>query len=350
VSKEIFEALYMLEKEKGIPADYMFEKIKKAIITACKNNFDGNDEVTVDINEKTSNFSVKLIKTVCQEVKNKGKEISLEEARKINPNTAIGEQITVELETKNFGRIAAQTARNIICQGIKDSEKSLIAQEFQSKKYEIVSALIEKIDEKNGTLTLRIGKAESILPKSEQIGNEVPNEGSSIKVYVSDVKETERGPKIMVSRTHADFVRKLFENEVPEINAKVVTIKAIARESGSRTKLAVCSNDENVDAIGACIGNHGSRINVIVEELGGEKIDIIEYNQEPEKFISSALSPAEIVKVSIPDPQAKACTVVAPDHQLSLAIGNRGQNVRLAARLTGYKIDIKPESGFYNEN
>jgi N utilization substance protein A len=345
VSKEIFEALYKLEKEKGISADYMSEKIKKAIITACKNSFDGNDEVIIDVDEKTSSFNVKLIKTVCQEVKNKGKEISLEEAQTIDPNIAVGEQIAVKLETKNFGRIAAQTARNIISQGIRDSEKNLIAQEFQNKKYEIVSALIEKIDEKNGTLTLRIGKAESLLPKPEQIGNEMPKEGNHIKVYVFDVKETEKGPKIMVSRTHADFVRKLFENEVPEINSKVVSIKAIAREAGSRTKLAVCSNDENVDAIGACIGSYGTRINAIIEELGGEKIDVIEYNQDPEKFISSALAPAEITKVSIPDPEAKMCTVIAPDHQISLAIGNRGQNVRLVAKLTGYKIDIKPESG-----
>ena len=199
-------------------------------------------------------------------------------------------------------------------------------------------------------MTLRIGKAESILPKSEQIGNEVFEEGNHIKVYVSDVKGTEKGPKIMVSRTHSDFVKKLFENEVPEISSGVVDIKAVAREAGSRTKLAVCSNDENVDAMGSCIGNHGARINVIIEELGGEKIDIIEYSQEPEKFISAALSPAEVIKASIIDSEMKKCIATVPDYQLSLAIGNRGQNVRLAARLTGYKIDIKPESGFYNEN
>lgn len=350
MSKEIFEALYTLEKERGISIDYMFEKIKKAIITACKNNYDGNDNVIIDINEKTFSFNVRLIKTVCQEVKNKGKEISLEEARKVDPNADIDQEIAIELETKDFGRIAAQTARNIIRQGIKDGERSLITQEFQSKKHEIVSALIERIDEKNGALTLRIGKAESILPKPEQIGNEILKEGNHIKVYVSDVKETEKGPKIMVSRIHADFVRKLFENEVPEISSGVVSIKAVAREAGSRTKLAVCSNDGNVDAMGSCIGNHGSRINVIIEELGGEKIDIIEYNEDPEKFISTALSPAEVTQVTLTDSEVKTCTATVPDHQLSLAIGNRGQNVRLAARLTGYKIDIKPESGFYSQN
>ncbi len=350
MSKEIFEALYTLEKERGIPTQYMFEKIKKAIVTACKNNYDGNDDVIIDIDEQKSTFNVRLIKTVCDQVKNQGKEISLEEARKIDPNAIIGTQVAIELETKDFGRIAAQTARNIIRQGIKDGERSLISQEFQSKKHEIVSALIERIDEKNGALTLRIGKAESILPRPEQIGNEVLKEGNHIKVYVSDVRETEKGPKIMVSRTHADFVKKLFENEVPEIKSGIVNVKSVAREAGSRTKLAVYSNDENVDAMGSCIGNHGARINVIIEELGGEKIDIIEYNEDTEKFISAALAPAEVIKVSITDPEGKTCTATVPDHQLSLAIGNRGQNVRLAARLTGYKIDIKPESGFYNEN
>ncbi len=350
MSKEIFEALYTLEKEKGISIDYMFEKIKKAIITACKNNYDGNDNVIIDINEKTFSFNVRLIKIVSQEVKNRGKEISLEEARSIDPNASIGQEIAIELETKDFGRIAAQTARNIIRQGIKDGERSLITQEFQNKKHEIVSALIERIDEKNGALTLRIGKAESILPKPEQIGNEVLKEGNHIKVYVSDVKDTEKGPKIMVSRSHADFVRKLFENEVPEISSGVVNIKAVAREAGSRTKLAVYSNDINVDAMGSCIGNHGSRINIIIEELGGEKIDIIEYNEDPEKFISAALAPAEVTRVALIESESKTCIATVPDHQLSLAIGNRGQNVRLAARLTGYKIDIKPESGFYNDN
>lgn len=350
MSTEIFDALKTLEKERGISMEFMLEKINKAIVTACKNGYDGNEDVTVHINEQEGIFQVELLKTVVDEVYLPGKEISLEDARKINRNANLGDQIKITLDTKDFGRIAAQTARNIIRQGIKDGEKNQIAQEFQSKQNQIVSALIERIDDKTGAFTLRIGKAESTLPKGEQIGTENVKEGDHIKVYVSEVKVLDKGPKIMISRSHPNFVKKLFESEIPEINEGIVEIKSISREAGSRSKIAVQSHNPNIDAVGSCIGSHGSRLSSIIEELGGEKIDLIEYNEDPAKFVAAALAPANVIKVEFDPTLEKTCKATVPDNQLSLSIGNRGQNVRLAARLTGYRIDIKPESGFYGEN
>ena len=349
MNTEIFEALRLLEKERGISMDFMLEKINKAIVTACKNTYDGNEEVIVNFDEEENIFEVDLLKTVVKEVSLPGKEISLKDAKKINKKAKIGEQVKVVLDTKEFGRIAAQTARNIIRQGIKDGERTQIAQEFQGKQHEIVSAFIEKIDDKTGAFTLRIGKAESTLPKGEQIGNEKVKEGDHIKVYVSDVKMTDKGPKIMISRTHPNFVKKLFENEIPEIQDGTVEIKSVARESGSRSKVAVQSHNKDVDAVGSCIGAHGARLGAVIDELGGEKIDLIEYSEDPGKFIASALAPAHVLKVEFDPNTPNACKATVPDNQLSRSIGNRGQNVRLAARLTGYKIDIRPESGFYGE-
>lgn len=350
MSSEIFDALRTLEKERGISMDFMLEKINKAIVTACKNGYDGNEDVIVNIDEAEGIFQVELLKTVVDEVYLPGKEISLEDARKINKKANFGDQVKIILDTKDFGRIAAQTARNIIRQGIKDGEKNQIAQEFQSKQNQIVSALIERIDEKTGAFTLRIGKAESTLPKGEQIGTENVKEGDHIKVYVSEVKIMDKGPKIMISRSHPNFVRKLFESEIPEISDGTVEIKSVSREAGSRSKIAVFSNNPNVDAVGSCIGSHGSRLSSIIEELGGEKIDLIEYSDEPEKYVAAALAPANVIKVEFDPEVPGACRATVPDNQLSLSIGNRGQNVRLAAKLTGYKIDIRPESGFYGEN
>ncbi len=350
MSSEIFDALRTLEKERGISMDFMLEKINKAIVTACKNGYDGNEDVIVNIDEAEGIFQVELLKTVVDEVYLPGKEISLEDARKINKKANIGDQIKIILDTKDFGRIAAQTARNIIRQGIKDGEKNQIAQEFQSKQNQIVSALIERIDEKTGAFTLRIGKAESTLPKGEQIGTENVKEGDHIKVYVSEVKIMDKGPKIMISRSHPNFVKKLFESEIPEINDGTVEIKSVSREAGSRSKIAVFSHNSNVDAVGSCIGSHGSRLSAIIEELGGEKIDLIEYSDEPEKYVAAALAPANVIKVEFDPEVPGVCRATVPDNQLSLSIGNRGQNVRLAAKLTGYKIDIRPESGFYGEN
>lgn len=349
MSKEIFDALHMLEDERGITAEFMVEKIKKAIVTACKNSYNGNEDAVVNINEDIGSFEVSLMKTVVNEITVKGKEILLEDALKIDENAVLGEKIAVPLDTKEFGRIAAQTARNIIRQGIKDGERSQLTQEFQHKKHEIVSALVERIDPKNGMLTLRIGKAESMLPQNERVGVDNVEEGDYIKVYVSEVYEGDKGPRVMISRTNPDFLRRLFEIEVPEIESGDIQIKSIAREAGFRAKMAVLSNDQNVDAVGSCIGAHGARINVVVDELGGEKIDIIEYSEDPKKFIMGALSPAQVRDVAITSENERMCVAVVPDDQLSLAIGNRGQNVRLAAKLTGWKIDIKPVSKFYDE-
>ncbi len=349
MNKEIFDALHLLESERGIPMDFMIEKITKAIVTACKNSYDGNEDVVIDINEDKGEFKVSLLKEVVDEVVVSGREISLEDAKKINPSASIEDKVAIPLDTKEFGRIAAQTARNIIRQGIKDGERSQITKEFQHRQHEIVSALVERVDPINGILTLRIGKVESMLPRSEKIGIENVKEGDRIKVYVSDVREGDKGPRVMVSRTCPGFVEKLFEMEVPDIAKGDIEIKAVSREAGSRSKVAVISHDKNISAVGSCIGNYGARVNNVVEELGGEKIDIINYSDDPHEFIKEALLPAQVSEVDIISEEERTCVAVVPDDQLSLAIGNKGQNVRLAARLTGWKIDIKPESAFYDK-
>lgn len=344
MNTEIFEALLMLEKERGISIEFMLDKIKKAIITACKSSYNGNDDVIINIDVNDGLFEVYLRKTVVEESSDNGREISLINARKIDPNAAVGDKVPVQLDTKEFGRIAAQTARNIIRQGIRDGERDQVLQEFQSKTQELVTATVERIDPRTGNATLKIGKAEAVLPKTEQVGNENIKEGDYIKVFIADVKETERGPRVMISRTHPNLVKRLFETEVPEIYDGIVEIKSVSREAGSRTKIAVYSKNADVDAVGACIGPKGARVSAIVNELGGEKIDIIEYSDDPSKFIAAALSPANVISVSVDTSTEHSCKVIVPDNQLSLAIGNKGQNARLAARLTGWKIDIKPES------
>lgn len=350
MNTELYEALKLLEKEKGIPVDYMLSQIEKSILIACKNSYGGNNNARVEMNPETSQFDVYLNKTVVEEVFDPNFEISLDDARKIDAKAQIDDMVGIKLDPKQFGRIAVQVARNTIRQGIRDGEKSQVLVEFQSKSQEIVTAHVERVDPKTGNATLRIGKAEAVLPKSEQVGNEVIKEGDDIKVYVADVKSADRGPRVIISRTHPDFVKRLFETEVPEIYDGTVEIKSVSREAGSRTKLAVYSKDENVDPRGACIGPRGTRVGAVVEELSGEKIDVIEYSDDPEKFIAAALSPAEVVSVEVDPTGLKECKATVPDSQLSLAIGNKGQNVRLAAKLTGWKIDIKPESGFYGED
>ena len=347
-NEELFLALNLLEKEKGIPVDFMVDKIKKAIATACKNNY-GNEDVDVEVDAATGRFDVFLKKEVRDEVENPSREILLDAAREIDPLAEVGGFVGIRLDTKQFGRVAAQTARNIIRQGIRDSERGQMMQEFQSKHQELVSGLVERIDPKTGAISLKIGKAEAVLPKNEQIGGENVREGDHIKVYVVDVRETEKGPKAIISRTHPDLVKRMFETEVPEIYDGTVEIKGVSREAGSRTKLAVMSHNPDVDAVGACIGTRGSRVSEIVDELGGEKIDIVEYSDDPQKYIAAALSPATVLKVETAEDGSRSCKVTVPDNQLSLAIGNKGQNARLAAKLTGWKIDIKPESGFYGE-
>lgn len=348
-NKELFEALKMLEKEKGISVEAMIAQISKAIVIACKNNFGGNEDVEIDMNPEKNSFDVKLNKTVVEEVFDPNFEISLEDAQKIKKRIALDEKIGIPLNPKSLGRIAVQTARSVIRQGIRDGEKGQMLAEFQSRQQELVTATVERIDPVTGAATIKIGKAETILPKSEQIGEEVLKEGDHVKVYIVDVKNGDRGPRAIISRSHPEFVKRLFETEVPEIFDGLVEIKSVSREAGSRTKMAVISNDKTVDAVGSCIGSKGARVNTIVEELGGEKIDIVEWSEDPKKFVAAALSPATVVDVVITDEEAKACKVTVPDNQLSLAIGNKGQNARLAAKLTNWKIDIRPESGFFGE-
>lgn len=347
MNKEFFEAVAMMEKEKGVPAEYLYEKISAAIVTAVRKDFGGKEVVSCEIDPEKLEMNVYHNLTVVEEVEDPDAEISLEDAQQIKKKYKLGDTVQIKLGKKDFGRIAAQTAKHVIRQGIRDAEKNQILADFQSKNQELVTAKVQRVDPVTGNATLEIGKAEAILPKGEQLEGETFIEGELIKVYIVDVKETDKGPKAMISRTHPGLVKRLFEMEVPEIYDGTVIIDSVSRDAGSRTKLAVHSKDEDVDAIGACIGPRGARVNKIVEVLGGEKIDIVNYSDNPEEFIAAALAPANVLKVEIEDADKKICHVTVPDNQLSLAIGNKGQNARLAAHLTGWKIDIKPESGFY---
>ncbi len=350
MNNEFFEALILLEKEKGISKDYLLEKIQNAIMITVKRYYGAVDNVIVDVNEEKRNFTVAIRKEVVEEVEDPATQIILEDALKVTKRAKLGGFVDVKLETKQFGRIAAQTAKHVIRQGIREAERGQVFEEFQSKHHEIVSATVLKIDPKRGNATIEIGKNEAMLPKSEMLPGEELREGDKIKVYVVDVSNFEKGPKVMISRTHPALVKRLFELEVPEIYQGIVEIKAISREAGSRTKMAVISHDENVDPVGACIGPRGARVANIVDELCGEKIDVIKYSENPVEFITAALSPAAVTEVLVLDEQNKICRAIVPDEQLSLAIGNKGQNARLAARLTGFKIDIKPQSEAINAN
>lgn len=347
MNKEFFEAVALMEKEKGVPAEYLYEKISNAIVVAVRKDYGGKDVVSCEIEPEKNEMNVYYCRTVVENVEDPDAEISLEDAQQIKKKYKLGDIVKVKLTKKDFGRIAAQTAKHVIRQGIRDAEKEQILQDFQSKNQELVTAKVQRIDPVTGNVTLEIGKAEAILPRAEQLPDDRFYEDELIKVFIVDVKQTEKGPKAMISRTHPGLVKRLFEMEVPEIYDGTVTIDSVSRDAGARTKLAVHSKDEDVDAIGACIGPRGDRVNKIVDILGGEKIDIVNYSEDPEEFIAAALAPAKVLKVEIEDAEKHICHVTVPDHQLSLAIGNKGQNARLAAHLTGWKIDIKPESGFY---
>lgn len=351
MNAEFFEALTMLEKEKGLPADYLLEKIQNAIVIAVKKDYDVNDDnVSVVIEPETGKFNVSVVKEVVEEVTNPNTQVTLEEAQTKRKTAKIGSTVLFPVKTKDFGRIAAQTAKHVIRQGLKEAERSRMYADMQSKEHEIISATVSSIDERKGIATLELSSGGiATLPKSEQVMGETLHDGDHVKVYVVDVLPGDRGPKMMISRTHPFLVKRLFEMEVPEIFDGTVEVKAISREAGARTKMAVWSKDDNVDAVGACIWLKGQRVANIVEELGGEKIDIVHYKEDPAEFISEALSPAKVVKVELLDGETKSCRVTVPDNQLSLAIGNKGQNARLTARLTGYNIDIRPESGYYGE-
>jgi len=349
MNTEFFEALKSLEKEKGIPMEYLMEKIKNAIAIAIKRDGEGCEDSVVEIDAETGRFYVAFRKRVVEDIEDPANEILLEQALRYDKKAAVGGMVEIPMETKQFGRIAAQAAKHVIRQGIREGERELLLQEFQSRQHDIVTATVLRTDERKGNVTLEIGKHEAVLPKSEQVPTESLRDGERIRVYVVDVSVGEKGPRLMISRTHPGLVKRLFEMQVPEIYDGTVEIKAIAREAGSRTKIAVWSKDENVDAQGACIGPKGARVSDIVDELGGEKIDVVKYYEDPEHFIAEALSPAQVLAVNIEDPELRSCKVTVPDQQLSLAIGNKGQNARLAARLTGWKIDIRPESGFFGE-
>ena len=350
LNQEFFEALAMLEKEKGIPMQYLIEKIEAAISIAIKRDEDGAEDNVVEIDPETGRFYVAVRKTVVEEIEDPGSEILKEEAAKYKKNAMVGDIIEIPLETHDFGRIAAQAAKHVIRQGIREAERERIMAEYQSHCNDIITATVLRTDPRTGNVTLELAnRNEAILPKNEQVPGETYTDGQRIRVYVMDVFAGDKGPRMKISRTRAGLVERLFEMEVPEIYDGTIEIKATAREAGSRTKMAVWSKDPNVDAVGACIGPKGSRVAGIVDELGGEKIDVVKYSEDIQEFIAAALAPATVLGVEIADEEARSCKVTVPDHQLSLAIGNKGQNARLAAKLTGWKIDIRPESGFYGE-
>ena len=346
MNAEIFAALAQLEKERGIPQAYMVDKITQALVAAYKKDKDGyTDNVFVEVVDGEMKMYVQ--KEVVDEVYSPATEISLDAARKINGRVELGDLVNVDVETKAFGRIAAQTAKQVIIQGIREAERGLVFESFSSKEHEILTGTVLRIEPATGDMTIRIGtgndKTDALLSGSEQVKGESFKEGDMIRVYVVEVRRSNRGPQVIVSRTHPGLVKRLFELNVPEIESGLVEVKSIAREPGSRTKIAVCATEENIDPVGACVGPRGGRVGAVVEELGGEKIDIVVWSEDPCQYVKAALSPADVVSVSL-IPGQKACRVIVPDDQLSLAIGKEGQNARLAARLTGYKIDIKPES------
>lgn len=348
-AREFFAALDLIEKEKGIKREYMLERIKQALLTAYKRDHEGigEDNVVIIADEEKASIRMLVKREVVEEVDNPDTEIALEDVRKILPRAQLGDVVSKELKTKNFGRIAAQTARQVIIQGIREAERNMVYDQFSTKTQELLTGVVSRTDPRTGALYVKLAvggeTTEAMLGIGEQTRGEEYHEGDRIKVYVVEVSRGTRGTRVVISRTHFGLVRRLFEMEVPEIFDGVVEIKSIAREAGSRTKMAVWSNDENVDPIGACVGTRGARVNSIVEELHGEKIDIIKYSEDPAQYIAAALSPADVVSVE-PDVEEKTCRVVVPDDQLSLAIGKEGQNARLAAKLTGYKIDIKSVS------
>ena len=344
MNKELMEALNILEKEKEISKETLFEAIENSLMLACKNHFGKADNVKVEINRENCDFKVYAEKTVVEtedDVMDKTLEIALEDAKKIAKKAKVGDIVKVEIKSKEFGRIATQNAKNVILQKIREEERAVVYNQFHTKEKDIITGVVQRYIGKN--ISINLGKADAILNESEQVKTEHFRPTDRIKVYILEVKATSKGARILVSRTHPDFVKRLFEEEVAEIKDGTVEIMSIAREPGSRTKMAVCSHDPNVDPVGACVGLNGARVNAIVDELGGEKIDIINWDENPGNLIQNALSPAQIVAV-FADPDEKTAKVVVPDFQLSLAIGKEGQNARLAAKLTGYKIDIKSET------
>ena len=340
-NNELLEALNILEQEKNISKETLLEAIENSLITACKNHFGKSENVKVNIDPETCEYHVFQEKKVVEKVEDPVEEISLVNAKMIDSKYELDDIVNVEVKSKEFGRIATQNAKNVILQKIREEERKVLFDEYYSKEKDIVTGIVQRYVGKN--VSINLGKADAMLTENEQVKGEVFQPTERIKVYILEVKSTSKGPRVLVSRTHPELVKRLFESEVAEVKDGTVEIKAIAREAGSRTKIAVWSNDPDVDPVGACVGMNGARVNAIVNELRGEKIDIITWNENPAMLIENALSPAKVISV-IADAEEKAAKVVVPDYQLSLAIGKEGQNARLAARLTGFKIDIKSET------
>ena len=347
MNKELLEALDLLEKEKNISKAAILEAIENSLISACKNNFGTADNVKVSVNPNTCDYSIIQAKEVVDTlgskptIEDKATRISLADARMQNPNLSIGDTVLVPVISKEFGRIAAGVAKNVILQKIREEERKVIFNDYYMKERDIVSGVVTRFMGKN--IAINLGRIDAVLAESEQVKGEELKLGDRLKVFVLEVKDNPKGPRISVSRTHPEFVKRLFESEVPEIRDGVVEIKSISREAGSRTKIAVCSHEADIDPVGACVGVDGVRVNAVVEELRGEKVDIVNWDENPGYLIENALSPAKVIAV-VADEETKEADVIVPDYQLSLAIGKEGQNARLAARLTGYKIDIKSES------
>lgn len=341
MNKELIEALNVLEKENNISKDILLEAIENSLLTACKNHFGKADNVKVNINRETGDFSVFAEKEVTEEIEDPMLQISLADARMIDSKYELGDIVQVSINSKEFGRIATQNAKNVILQKIREEERKALFNDWYCKEKDVVTGIVQRYVNRN--VCIDLGKIDAILNESEQVKGEVFRPTERIKLYVLEVKDTNKGPRITVSRTHPDLVKRLFESEVAEVRDGTVEIKAIAREAGSRTKIAVCSNEPNVDPVGACVGLNGARVNAIVNELRNEKIDIINWDENPAYLIENALSPAKVIFVAA-DEEEREAQVIVPDYQLSLAIGKEGQNARLAARLTGYKIDIKSET------
>lgn len=353
VSSELLDALTALEQQKGISRDVLIEAIEAALVTAYKRNFNQAQNVRVDINLATGTMLVYSRKDVVEEVADDRLQISLEDAQVINPHYAIGDVVEEEVTPRNFGRIAAQTAKQVVTQRVREAERGLIYEEYVDREDDIVNGIVERLDARN--IYVGLGKVEAVLPANEQIQTETYRPHERIKVYITKVERTTRGPQVFVSRTHPGLLRRLFEMEVPEIFEGIVEIKSIAREAGDRSKISVFAHNDEIDPVGSCVGAKGARVQTIVNELSGEKIDIVEWSEDPVVFVANALSPSKVIDVQVNE-EEKSTTVVVPDYQLSLAIGKRGQNARLAAKLTGWKIDIKSETdarelGIYpNEN
>ena len=341
MSRELREALDILEKEKSISKDTLLEAIEQSLIQACKNHFGKADNVHVTINRETGDFSVYADRKVVEFVEDPAEEVSLVEAQKQNTNAEVGDILKVPVHSDKFGRIATQNAKNVILQKIREEERKVLFYQYFEKEHDVVTGVVQRYVGRN--VSINLGKVDALLTENEQVKGEKFEPTQRVKVYVLEVKNTTKGPKVMVSRTHPELVKRLFEAEVAEIQSGVVEIKSVSREAGSRSKIAVYSRNPDVDAVGACVGMNGARVNAVVNELRGEKIDIVEWNENPAIFIEHALSPSRVVSVTV-DIEEKSALVVVPDYQLSLAIGKEGQNARLAAKLTGYKIDIKSET------